>query len=91
MCTDSNDFIYRILKWLLFVNYVYLLWNVHKFYSSITESICFLVPSVTQIAGPASGSDFSEGAHTIRYRATDSIGQTAECYFTVTVTGKQLP
>jgi hypothetical protein len=47
--------------------------------------------SVKQIAPETKidhGGVFSEGQTVVQYRATDSRQQTAECSFTVTVTGK---
>ena len=42
--------------------------------------------TVSQIAGPSSGSSFAVGSTTtIRYRATDECGRSAECSFTVRV------
>ena len=42
-------------------------------------------PSVTQIAGPASGSCIGYGVSTITYKATDAKGNLATCSFTVTI------
>jgi hypothetical protein len=41
--------------------------------------------TVTQIAGPASGSTFQPGTTTITYQASNGLGATATCSFTVTV------
>ena len=42
-------------------------------------------PTVTQIAGPASGSCIGFGVSTITYKATDAKGNSATCSFTVTI------
>ncbi|XP_033644442.1 sushi, von Willebrand factor type A, EGF and pentraxin domain-containing protein 1-like isoform X2 [Asterias rubens] len=41
--------------------------------------------SVQKQQGAGSGSRFSQGSHTIRYRATDAQGNTRDCTFTITV------
>ncbi|MEG4110219.1 HYR domain-containing protein, partial [Microcoleus sp. S13_C5] len=43
--------------------------------------------TTARIAGPASGSTFPIGTTTVTHRVTDAAGLTAECSFTVTVTG----
>ncbi|TVZ60061.1 HYR domain-containing protein [Flavobacteriaceae bacterium MAR_2010_105] len=47
--------------------------------------------TVTQIAGPVSGSAFPVGTTTVTFRAQDTAGNTAQCSFTVTVTDNQDP
>ncbi|HLP12161.1 MAG TPA: DUF2341 domain-containing protein [Flavobacteriales bacterium] len=46
---------------------------------------------VTQTVGLASGSVFPVGVSTISYTATDAVGNTALCTFTITVIDNQLP
>jgi hypothetical protein len=41
--------------------------------------------SVTQTAGPVSGSTFPIGTTTVSFKATDAVGQTSSCSFHVTV------
>ncbi|HHB78804.1 MAG TPA: HYR domain-containing protein [Saprospiraceae bacterium] len=41
--------------------------------------------TMTQVSGPASGSNFMAGTYTISYEATDQCANTATCTFTVTV------
>ncbi len=50
-------------------------------------------PGVTQAlqAGLASGSAFPLGVNTVTWRATDAVGNTSTCSFTVTVLDGQLP
>ena len=43
--------------------------------------------SVQKQQGAGSGSRFSQGSHTIRYRATDAQGNTRDCTFSITVRG----
>ncbi|RIA09324.1 HYR domain-containing protein [Flavobacteriaceae bacterium MAR_2010_72] len=47
--------------------------------------------TVTQIAGPVSGSAFPVGTTTVTFRAQDTAGNTAQCSFTVTVNDTQNP
>ncbi len=47
--------------------------------------------TVTQIAGPNSGDDFSAGTTTVTYRATDPYGNQTTQSFTVTVIDNQAP
>lgn len=47
--------------------------------------------TLTQTAGPASGSLFPLGATTITYQADDGLGNTVSCSFTVTVTDNTAP
>lgn len=49
--------------------------------------ICPGTPSLSLIAGLASGSTFPLGTTTVTYQATDAAGNTASCSFDVTVTG----
>ena len=44
------------------------------------------VPQLVR-SGKMPGKEFDEGIHTIRYTATDAIGNIAECTFKVTVSG----
>ncbi len=46
-------------------------------------------PTLSQLSGPSSGSNFSIGTTTISYRATDPCGNTATCSFSVTITASQ--
>src|SRR5262249_51247418 len=48
-------------------------------------------PTLSQTAGPASGSLFPAGVTTITYTATDAGGLTATCTFTVTVSPDTQP
>jgi hypothetical protein len=43
------------------------------------------VPTVTQTAGPVSGSCIAPGTYTVTYKATDAKGNFSTCSFTVTV------
>ncbi|HHB78541.1 MAG TPA: HYR domain-containing protein, partial [Saprospiraceae bacterium] len=43
--------------------------------------------TLSQTAGPTSGSSFTAGTYTISYEATDACDNTATCSFTITVTG----
>ncbi|MCH2215081.1 MAG: HYR domain-containing protein [Flavobacteriales bacterium] len=49
------------------------------------------VPSITQIEGPLSGSEFPIGETTIIYEASDDSGNSTTCSFTVTVTEDDAP
>ncbi len=49
------------------------------------EDNCYAPISIVQIAGPANGSVFAEGETQIVYVASDTIGQTDTCRFTVSV------
>jgi large repetitive protein len=49
------------------------------------------VVSVTQLDGPSSGSPFSKGTTGVRFRAVDSAGRSADCWFYVTVTDNEQP
>ena len=51
--------------------------------ATATDNCC--TPTVTQIAGPSSGSCIGYGVSTITYKATDLKGNSATCSFTVTV------
>ncbi len=44
------------------------------------------VPTISQINGPASGSNFPVGATTVTYQAMDDCGNTTTCSFNVNVT-----
>lgn len=48
-------------------------------------------PTITQTAGPASGSAFPVGTTTVSYRATDYYGNYIDHSFTVTITDTQAP
>lgn len=48
-------------------------------------------PTVTQVAGLASGSLFPLGTTTVTYAVTDGAGNTANCSFTVTVDDQEAP
>ncbi len=43
------------------------------------------VPSLTRMAGPVTGGNFTLGTTTVTYRATDAAGNQSTCSFTVTV------
>jgi gliding motility-associated-like protein/uncharacterized repeat protein (TIGR01451 family) len=47
--------------------------------------------TVTQTAGPASGSEFPLGTTTITFEAEDKAGNVSECSFTVTVNDSEAP
>lgn len=47
--------------------------------------------TITQTAGPASGSTFPIGVTTVTYSAVDPAGNTSTCSFTVTITDAQNP
>ena len=49
------------------------------------------IPSVTQTAGPASGSVFPVGTTVITYTSTDAVGATSTCSFNVTVVDNEPP
>lgn len=50
------------------------------------------IPTVTQIAGPASGSTLAVGTHTVTYRATSLIsGLTRDCSFDIVVQPAPVP
>ncbi len=62
----------------------------HGKYEVIIEIPCTTTNTIdgftlTQTAGPASGSVFSEGTTTISYEATDACGNTQTCSFDITV------
>jgi hypothetical protein len=46
---------------------------------------CYAPVTVSQIEGPPNGSVFAEGVTTVTYVATDTLGQSDTCSFTVTV------
>ncbi|MAP54771.1 HYR domain-containing protein [Altibacter sp.] len=48
-------------------------------------------PSVTQTAGPASGSEFPVGDTVIEFTATDASGNSSTCTFTITVNDVEGP
>lgn len=48
---------------------------------------CGMMGLPIRISGPASGSIFDEGVSTVVYQATDILGNTATCAFTITVFG----
>lgn len=52
---------------------------------------CAPAPTVTRTSGPASGSSFPIGTTAIVWRATDGVGRTAQCSFTITVTDNTPP
>ena len=60
-------------------------------YSTPTASDFCPGVTVSRIAGPASGSNFSVGTTTVTHRATDAAGNTADCSFTITVVDNQNP
>jgi gliding motility-associated-like protein len=47
--------------------------------------------TITQTAGQASGSQFTQGVHTVTYTATDGAGNTSTCSFTVTINDVDAP
>ena len=52
--------------------------------ATATDNCC--IPTVTQIAGPTSGSCIGYGTSTVTYKATDKKGNMATCSFTIIVT-----
>ena len=48
-------------------------------------------PGATAVCSPASGSTFPKGVTTVTCTATDAVGSTANCMFTVTVNDTQPP
>lgn len=60
-------------------------------YGAITATDNCFAPSIALQSGLASGSVFPVGVTTIVYRATDGVGLTATCSFTVTVKDVTLP
>ena len=60
-------------------------------WGAISASDNCTAPTIVQTAGPTSGSSFPVGTTTIVYRATDGVGNTASCSFTVTVVDNQAP
>lgn len=65
--------------------------SANVFWGAITATDNCTAPSIVQIAGPSSGSSIPVGVTTIVYRATDGVGNTATCSFTVTVVDAQPP
>jgi len=59
--------------------------NIVTFSVTATNNGCDGEPTVTQIAGPVSGSSFDIGTTTITFEATDNCGGSATCSFTVTI------
>ncbi|MEO5947009.1 MAG: HYR domain-containing protein, partial [Chitinophagaceae bacterium] len=60
-------------------------------YGAITATDNCTAPTITRIAGLASGSTFPIGVTTVTYQAADAAGNTAQCSFTVTVNDTQTP
>ena len=52
---------------------------------------CATSPTVVQISGPVSGSDFPIGITPITYQATDASGNTSTCTFNVTINDYTAP
>ena len=60
-------------------------------YGAISATDNCTAPNITLISGLPSGSSFPVGVSTIVYRATDGVGNTSSCSFTVTVVDNQAP
>ena len=50
--------------------------------------ILYIILSISQVAGPKSGSKFYEGNTVVTYKATDTDGETDFCAVTITVKGE---
>lgn len=57
---------------------------------TVTDN-CASTTSLTLVSGPAPGGKFNRGKTTVRYRASDAGGLTANCTFTVTVVDTEYP
>lgn len=60
-------------------------------YGAISATDNCTAPSLTLVSGLPSGSVFPVGVNVIVYRATDAVGNSATCSFTVTVNDATLP
>ena len=60
-------------------------------YATPTGSDNCGISSITRTGGPASGSTFSVGITTVTYEATDAVGNSKTCSFTVTVEDDEDP
>ncbi len=60
-------------------------------YGAISATDNCTAPSITLVSGLSSGSTFPLGINTVVYRATDGVGNSSTCSFTVTVQDLQPP